>query len=148
MGKREEYNSCMVPYMSGGGPERKQRFCIGAKLCSGKASTKEEADRLCAEAAASPKPPKAARARKCKVDIHELAACIIKTIDGEPTLTNLSTSLSSCLGQKPGPTTRENFIKQCFKDNTEGDGLQYDIKEAQRLRSFCTKEWKAREGVA
>lgn len=64
MGKREDYTTCMVPYMKGGGPDRKERFCIGAKLCSGKASTKEEAARMCAEAAANPKPRKPRKSRK------------------------------------------------------------------------------------
>ena len=146
MGKREDYTSCMVPYMSGGGPDRKERFCKGAKICSGKASSEEEAARLCAEAAANPKPPRARKARGGKIDTGTLAACVIKGLDGsEPTLSNLSNILASCTGQKAVPNTREKFIKQCFKDNTTGDGFQYDIKEAQRLRSFCTAKWKEQQ---
>jgi hypothetical protein len=64
MGKREDYTTCMVPWMKGGGPDRKVRFCVGAKICSGKASNEEEARRLCAEAAANPKPKKARKSRK------------------------------------------------------------------------------------
>ena len=41
------YTECMKPYMSGGGANRKLRFCVGAKLCSGKASTEAEAGELC-----------------------------------------------------------------------------------------------------
>ncbi|HUV76258.1 MAG TPA: hypothetical protein VMW00_06405, partial [Dehalococcoidales bacterium] len=64
MGKREDYTDCMRPYMTGGGPERKERFCKGAKICSGKAANEEEAARICAEASANPKPPKEKRGRK------------------------------------------------------------------------------------
>lgn len=57
MARREEYNSCMRPYISGKGKskqDRKNDFCIGAKICSGKAADRNEAERLCA----APKPEK------------------------------------------------------------------------------------------
>jgi len=41
----------MRPFITGSGKtkeERKQGFCIGAKVCSGKAKTEEEAAQLCA----------------------------------------------------------------------------------------------------
>ena len=146
MGKREDYTKCMIPYMTEGGPERKERFCIGAKICSSKASNEQEAAKLCAEAAANPKPPKAKGTRRGKIDISTLTPCIIKGLNGsEPTLTNLPPILASCTGQKAGKTGREAFIKNCFKENTSGNGFQYDIKEAQRLRSFCTAKWKEQE---
>lgn len=47
---REEYNTCMRPYITGKGKTREQRkldFCIGAKVCSGKAQTDEEAKVIC-----------------------------------------------------------------------------------------------------
>jgi hypothetical protein len=50
MANREEYNTCMRPYISGKGKPKEQRrsdFCIGAKICSGKAGTREEAVQLC-----------------------------------------------------------------------------------------------------
>ena len=39
----------MRPFITGSKPkeERKRDFCIGAKVCSGKATTKEEAAQLC-----------------------------------------------------------------------------------------------------
>ena len=48
---RIAFNACMSPWIKGKGrtkDERKQRFCIGAKICSGKASNEEEAIQLCA----------------------------------------------------------------------------------------------------
>jgi len=52
MATREQYNACMRPYITGSKPkeERKRAFCVGAKICSGKARTEEEADQLCAKA--------------------------------------------------------------------------------------------------
>ena len=47
---REEYNACMVPYMQGGSKTKEERehdMCIGAKMCSGKAKTLEEAEAIC-----------------------------------------------------------------------------------------------------
>jgi len=101
MGKREEYTACMKPYMTGGGPERKERFCIGAKICSGKANNQQEAIKLCAEAAANPKAPKAKRgARKCVIT-PDMAVCIIESLGGsEITHVNLTTAITKCTGQK------------------------------------------------
>jgi len=125
--------------------DRRIEFCSIAKECS-KGLPYEEAKRLCAEAAANPKPPKAKGGRRGKIDISTLTPCIIKGLNGsEPTLTNLPPILASCTGQKAGKTGREAFIKNCFKENTSGNGFQYDIKEAQRLRSFCTAKWKEQE---
>lgn len=47
---RKAYNECMRPYITGSKPkeERKRDFCVGAKICSGKAQTREEALTLCA----------------------------------------------------------------------------------------------------
>jgi len=136
----------MKPWMTGGGPERKQRFCIGAKICSGKSSTEQEAAKLCAEAAANPKPPKAGtrKARKCAIDSAALAGCVIKLIDATTTVTQLTSIIASCSGQKAQPNTQEKFIKKCFKENR----ITGDIKEAQKLRSFCTAKWKEQEAPA
>ena len=59
---RKAYNDCMRPYISGSGKPKEQRksdFCVGAKICSGKAQSKEEALTLCANTV-----PKWARAPK------------------------------------------------------------------------------------
>jgi len=50
MPSREEYNACMRPFITGSGKpkeERQRAFCVGAKICSGKAKTEEEAAQLC-----------------------------------------------------------------------------------------------------
>lgn len=149
MGKREDYTTCMKPYMTGGGPERKKRFCIGAKICSLKANNEQEATKLCAEAASNPKPPKAKRGtRKCVIT-PDMTACIIEALGGsEVTHVNLTTAITKCTGQKVAKTGREAFIKKCFKENTTGDGFQYDIKEAEKLRHLCIAKWKEQEVAA
>lgn len=50
MATRTEYNQCMRPYITGSGKSKEQRkldFCVGAKICSGKSSSREEAVQLC-----------------------------------------------------------------------------------------------------
>jgi len=136
----------MIPHMKGGGPDRKLRFCVGAKLCSMKAKSEEEAKQICLTQ--PPKEPKARKSRSSGKDIDALAYCVIKTLEGSaPTLDNLVPIIADCTGQKTAkPLTRERFIKQCFKENgTPSEMGGYDIKEAQRLRSFCTAQWKERE---
>ena len=150
MGTREEYTACMKPHMTGGGPDRKERFCVGAKLCSGKAKTKEEATRLCAEAAANPKPAAVGgkKSRKCKIVAPDMAACIIENLgESEVSLVNLTTAVSKCTGQKVAkplsPTTQKNFMKKCFKENPVRD-----MREANKIRLLCMGQWKDKEGKA
>lgn len=63
---RQDYNECMKPYISGKGKtkeERQQNFCVGAKICTGKAQNQEEAIQICS----MPKPPKEPKERKSRV---------------------------------------------------------------------------------
>jgi len=47
---REEYNACMTPWIKGKeGLDRRMSFCAGAKLCSGKAQTLDEAKQICSD---------------------------------------------------------------------------------------------------
>ena len=62
---RAQYNTCMSPHMKGTGltkEQRQRKMCIGAKLCTGKAKTEEEAIALCNV----PKEPKAASVKKAR----------------------------------------------------------------------------------
>lgn len=77
---RQKYNTCMVPWMKGGGADRKLRFCIGAKLCSGKFKTEEEAREVCL----LPKEPKPLKvkakrdgAKSCEKGAIELTQCMM-----------------------------------------------------------------------
>jgi len=127
-----------------GKEERKLEFCILSKLCSQKSKDREEAREVCLLPKEA-KPPKVKRARKSSIDTATLASCVIKALDGsEITLVNLTSIIADCTGQKTAkPLTRERFIKQCFKENgTPSEMGGYAIKEAQRLRSFCTAQWK------
>jgi len=138
MVSREEYTKCMVPHMKGGGPDRKLRFCIGAKLCSMKSETEEEAEKLCIEAAANPKPAKATR-RKGKAgfgDLNALAACAVQKIDldsltPENIAATLTAALQDCSGIKAPSYKR--FMTACMKEIGTGDFLtsQGDIKKCQ-----------------
>ena len=160
MGKREDYTKCMVPYMKGGGPDRKERFCLGAKLCSGKAANEDEARKLCAdaaaEAAANPKPKKS-RGGKCKIDVAGLATCIIGSLHGtEVDQPNLTAIISGCVGQKAQKVqkvepvlTRKEFIKKCYKQNplSAGGSLgsRAGVKEMRELQIMCKAKWEEQE---
>lgn len=82
---RAKYNSCMSPYMKGQMPveERRLKFCVGSKLCSGKAKSEEEARRICSQ----PKPPKPESARRvkkpvsCEKEMFQLTECMVEHID-------------------------------------------------------------------
>ena len=111
MGKREDYTTCMKPWMTGGGSDRKERFCIGAKVCS-KGVDQAEATKLCAEAASNPKPPKAKRGRKvCTLrDLDAISICLTENIDlSNLTSENMSkvfgTALQKCARATSGRIT-------------------------------------------
>jgi hypothetical protein len=60
---RKEYNQCMRPYLTGSKTkeERKRDFCVGAKICSSKVSTREEAEQICSLPKESRMPKKSAQ---------------------------------------------------------------------------------------
>lgn len=107
---RVAYNNCMKPYMTGGGEDRKLRFCVGAKLCSRKSKTEEEARAICIESAANPKPAKEPKTKRPRVactlkDLGNIAACItakidLSTLTTENMQTVFSEALETCAGGK------------------------------------------------
>ena len=133
---RKEYTTCMKPYMTGGGPNRKERFCLGSKLCSGKASTKEEAAKLCEEAAANPKPKNplapSRRGKFCTLrDLDAVAAC---------TASNIALSI----------LTKENMhlvfaeaLKKC-----SGAKLSATKKAKRSIEDFSSQEIEALKTIA
>ena len=103
---RIEYTECMKPHMSGEGKtkeERQRAMCIGAKLCTGKASNKEEANKICESL--PPKQPKQITGKKprisgsCASDMSTLAECATKyLLEGDEIIsTNLITLLTNAL---------------------------------------------------
>jgi len=148
MASREEYTKCMTPHMQGAGKskeERQQSMCIGAKLCSKKASNEEEARRLCAEAAANPKPPKAAKKGKkfCYLDLNSLSACMTANINvAALTPENMqqvfAEALASCSGASAKITVKK--AKRTVEELTpkELEALQTITKLGQQ---FEGKAW-------
>jgi len=63
--------------------ERRHDMCIGAKLCSSKSKTREEAEYLCS-LPKEPQPPKEKRDKGgngCEKEVLRLARCIVEKID-------------------------------------------------------------------
>jgi len=63
---RATYNQCVADALQGkkfSKEERKREFCIAAKTCSGKASSRGEANQLCELSASQPKEPKTKKRR-------------------------------------------------------------------------------------
>ena len=138
---RTEYNACMAPHMTGSKTkeERKTDMCIGAKLCSGKAETKEEAERICL-LPKEPKPEKERKGRSRKIDTVTLAKCIIGQItDGDNSeldVATLANVINKCSGVK-NIDHKKQFLKKCITGGT----VTGDIKESNVLRKRCLKEW-------
>jgi len=84
---RAKFNACIAQGMRGKQltkEERAKEFCITAKMCSGKAKSRDDAIRICS----MPKPPKPIgfekRSKKpfdCEKDSFKLAHCIVEKID-------------------------------------------------------------------
>lgn len=78
---RKEYNQCMVPFMKGSKPKEQRQFdmCVGAKLCSGKAETEDQAKTICS-LPKEPKPVKTGqikRGQSCEKDVAKLSQCVM-----------------------------------------------------------------------
>lgn len=136
MGK-EDYTKCMIPWMKGGGPERKQRFCIGAKLCSGKARDEKDAEKQCLEA-----PPPAPKTRsKRGIDPRAIATCVIENLGTEPLVVDrLARLIADCAGKKLPTVNAEKrkWIKDCIVENT----IKGNFQETVRLGAGCEKMWR------
>lgn len=134
MGK-EDYTKCMIPYMKGGGPDRKQRFCVGAKLCSGKARDEKDAEKQCLEA------PAPVRTRgKRGIDPRAIATCVIENMDAELTVDKLARLIADCAGKKLPTVNAEKrkWIKDCIVENT----IKGNFQETVRLGAGCEKMWR------
>lgn len=82
---RQKYNACMRPFITGSKPkeQRKLDFCVGAKICSGKAKSKEEAEKLCS-LPKEPREPKIKRKQSpqtCEKEAIKLTQCMVPKID-------------------------------------------------------------------
>jgi len=135
MATREQYNTCMKPYISGQHEDRKLDFCIGAKMCAGKASTEEEARQICL----LPKEPKAPRTRRSSsIDIPKLASCVATTIaleelTAENLVSRLQSAMQAC-SDKP-TTSYKRFMNACLKEQDGTFKTQlHDIK-------VCKARW-------
>lgn len=75
---REAYNECMKPHMAGKGKTKEERrvgMCVGAKLCTGKAKTEDEAIRICS----IPKLPKWAKKAEKSLKEDGVTSCEERT---------------------------------------------------------------------
>ena len=137
----------MIPYMKGQKEDLKLSYCIGAKVCSGKAPTEEEAREICLTTPKEEKPAKARTSRKA-IDIQKMVACatpkIISKIESDAEITEdlISMIFNSCVVTKGKTLSKEKFIKKCFKENSSTGTTDVSMPEGARLRSFCVKEYK------
>jgi hypothetical protein len=111
MADRAAYNECMRPFITGSGKtkeKRKQDFCVGAKICSGKAGTEEEAAALCARSV-----PKWAKQAKPKED--ENLSCPDRMTRVRQTIDAITLGLKSGDVDEMLPATAQllNDVTQC-----------------------------------
>jgi len=103
MANREAYNQCLRPFLVGSKPKEQRQldFCVGAKLCSSKAATKEEAIRICS----LPKPPKepgepkvrrTRRVKTCVPCLAESVKDVLRETVG-PEFTNMIDETETCM---------------------------------------------------
>ena len=141
---RAAYNACMSPYIKGKGKskdERKRDFCVGAKVCSGKATTQEEALVLCAKSVpkwAKQAMPKEEEPLSCPVRMtraHETIDTIIlglKAGDIEEMVPACAQVLSDITNCRPGEVAElaEVAMKE-VKDLTKRYYLKGEGKDVQ-----------------
>lgn len=143
---RQAYNECMIPFMKGGGPDRKLRFCTGAKICSGKAASEDEARQICISQ--PPKEPKKRKARKtvdCGKEMARVSACLAPLLvetEEELTISRLTAMLQQCACGKAEKIVekivdKKQFIKACYKENPI-----ISLKDFAPIRKLCLTKWE------
>lgn len=112
MATKEEYRSCMRPYMTSTGKtkeERQNEMCLGAKLCSGKASDRKEAEQICSlpKEPKEPKPRKSTRQKvNCEQNMEEITQCIVGKISPNTTAEEIYNVLVRCHCKKKPKVAR------------------------------------------
>jgi glutaredoxin len=84
---RAAYNQCVSEALAGKkftGPERKREFCIAAKQCSGKASSRSEANEMCELSASQPKERKSRRHRAAGGGGGSMSLVLLTTAGCQP----------------------------------------------------------------
>lgn len=151
MATRAEYTECMRPFITGTGKTKEERqlgFCTGAKICSGKAASVEEAEKICREQPPKEPKPRKTKASKCAIDLATLASCLSRTIDlesltAENLASQLESAMHSCGTTSPtSKTTYRRFMNSCLKE-TGGGG---DFLTSQRDIKTCQAKWNESRG--
>lgn len=105
---RAAYNKCMKPYITGTGKSQEERrlsFCMGAKVCSGKAGSEEEARQICLSE--PPKEPKSRKSRKkTEIDPKAMAECLMSNLPDAITVDSLAEAIVGCTGAKMKTSTK------------------------------------------
>ena len=149
-----EYTACMTKTMRDipkgiSKEERSAAFCVGAKLCSGKAKDENEARKLCANREPSaPRGGGGGGSRK-KLDAEGIAACVLPQLSQVKTLSvqQLARFIADCSGKSGGkkikrPETKSHFIGKCAMENA----IKGTREETAKLRRECEQLWKERLG--
>ena len=157
--ERTEYNNCMKPYISGQHEDRKMAFCIGAKMCTGKAKNEKEAEQICL--AQPPKEPKPRKTRGgAKLDVQAFSACILPKIaigtcgDGMSNV-EMMKIVAECAGSTNTKVEKvendKKFLKKCVKEATaefeEMKGRAIKFQETAPLIKMCQLKLKDKKMV-
>jgi hypothetical protein len=147
----EEYSSCMTRAMRSfpkgiSREERGSRFCVSAKLCSGKAKDQRSAEQECAN-----RPPPVPRSGGRRgLDATAIAQCLAPKLTGSITVNQLATFISECSGRSGGrrirspKSAKNHFVKMCAAEGV----VNGTFAESVRLQKQCGKKWDAQQAGA
>lgn len=138
---RAKYNECMRPYITGTGRSKEERtlaFCIGAKVCSGKASSEEEAAQICQ----APKLPKWARQKE-----EESLSCPERTVRARQTVTQMQQDIREGTTEelKANAARLANDIFTCRNNDPELLAVAEDTLAV--VKDICGRQYLKGEGV-
>lgn len=144
------YSQCMTSAMRDmpKGISREERgnlFCVNAKLCSGKARNKADAEQQCANR--TPTEHKSGGSRR-GIDSGEIAKCALPRLAEYKSITvqQLATIISECSGKHGDkkikkPEGKNHFIKVCAMEGVVNGSFAESIK----LRKACELKWKEKQ---
>lgn len=148
-----EYQDCMTKAMREfpkgiSREERGQLFCSHAKLCSGKASTLTEAEKICAEAPKTA-PAGGTRKRRAKFNPSAMARCLVDRLHesydkvGDISEEGLLIHINECSAATTKKSTYKRFMNSCVKEQ----GVAKDLPQNLRFIKLCEARWREQNRV-
>lgn len=120
-----DYTNCMKPWMKGAKEiDGVKAMCVGAKMCTGKARSQDEAIAICkSQPAAAPRSGRAVKGAKCMANLDQYVECFMSKInfEADDMEEEIKKAISSCIcGTKVTKISKKNKAEEVLNSMPPG----------------------------